>query len=264
MRTDIDGVSVQVFFEGQELTIEADGAIGRTTRAGSYELRVTILGRKDLRAFLVDRQKNVNLLRAREVSDDLLYVYGRKIPLMWYPEKSVTVYATNNLRLLEVVEDGFIKIWEVAVVVQDYNAFVTVQNTWRVPCYHEEIGLITCPQFADWPSMLQFLNEVLCEVSSIFPNAMSIHQESPKILPDLSDDEGEVIFWSDAQQWGAARTNIGSVRVYWDQIRQSGRRMYLRSGDRIRFDALRTPHHSKGSKHTTGFTREAVGVDLCN
>jgi cold shock CspA family protein len=84
--------------------------------------------------------------------------------------------------------------------------------------------------------------------------------DSPK-LNGISEGEGRVVWFSDAEQYGMLMTKLGPARVHWREINRRGsRRRYLQAGELVAFDELAKPHLTKA--RDTGFKLEAVRVTI--
>jgi len=182
-------------------------------------------------------------------------------------------YPNNNIRLLQGLGNGYYQLWCIAVVCQDGEFFLTLEKMYTpFRCYRSGVSVI-CPTYlADgkrpgWPPFITLLNRVLKgEAFEALPPIKAINEAKPpadgaKKLNGISEGEGRVIWFSEAQQYGMLNTKQGPARIYWREISRPGsRRRYLKSGELVTYTELAKPHLTRA--RDTGFKLEAVGVAL--
>lgn len=255
----IAGVTVAVFQNEKKVPVANDGYLGKLSTK-PLVLQVTIAPeRHDVHGFTVDGTKNV--VPKKDVADDPTAgkIYQLKIPVQAIGTSGAyTTYPTNNLRLVEGAEVGTANIWELAVVSQNNDFFLTQQLTYQADCYVQK-GQATYPRFENWPQLNEFLVPLLSPNLVLEP--IEAYQ-ADEMLPTsgLGNFDGIVQWFNDAQGLGALVTKNGVARIHWSQLPKRPRRAYVRGGEKVRFQQLRLPKQTK--ERPTGFKKEAVGVTL--
>ncbi len=238
------------FFAPQSLTIEV-----LTSRDGFDDDRLIV--------FTVDNQKNIVESRDRDQYDfeATLCRFTRRVPVKL---SSDCIYYTpdsqNNIRVLRLKLDGSFTIWEVAVISQEGDFFLTVQRSYEAQCYwNAETRSMICPRFQnnlnDWPSLVELLKQgVNNDLLPIFRDDETT--EEMQALPDAG--QGRVMWWSSYKGIGAIDTLKGVARVHWRGAALQGRRhlRYLVPGELVSYESLGEPFGN------TRFKFEARGVKL--
>ena len=254
----ISGVSILLGFNGRTKPIAVDGHVGQL-KEGVAEIWAKV----DLRytsitwGVNVDGQKNVVLKKNRAEADEDGAVYVCRIPIKVGLTGTLhTEYPGNHLRLIRL--DGRkVQIWEIALVSQNGEFFVTEQMTYMVNCYRDN-GKLTCPQFQKWPQMIELLNKLLADKMDRF-SPISEYQPEDEVTADvLEKGQGWVLWWNCAQGLGAIITPDGALRVHWSEVAKRPRLAYLVAGEIVRYDGIRLPVQTKA--RFTSFGKEAVGV----
>lgn len=260
MDTQIPGVTVRVIhrgYDGTEIPVADDGYLGRlTTHALELHIRVEQGYRID--AFLVDGNKNVVAKKNLIEQPGSNKLYELTIPVHQKGTQSgfYVTYPTNNLRLAEQKETGTVQLWEIAVISQNGDFFLTIQPTYRVECYRHG-NIIVYPYFEKWLQMNDYLVSLL--PSTVQPGPLDDYKVEPPLSTNgYTDNEAIVQWFNDAQGLGALVTNKGVARVHWGQVPKRGRRAYLRPGEKVRFQELKPP--TQTTARSTRFKWEATGV----
>jgi len=228
--------------------------------------------------FVVDGKKNVSALKPVDPQEgDDQFVWERKISIFHAaPSRFVTTdeqvrgiyytrYPDNLLKVARIGLGGKIEIWEIAVISQEGDFFLTVQRLYEAQALKSEKGSIKIPEFDQkWPQLAQLIRQVTTTMGLSLEAESTAHQTVEENLAgDLSENEGRVVWYNAANGVGAIVLGDGSqARVYWKEISQRdlGRR-YLVKGEKVRYATLKTPDVSP-TKRQTGFQKEAIGVTL--
>ena len=120
------GVKVEVWFEGEKLSPDADGYLGgdlqfqkEKGRAYYFSLKCYVPIPEKIYGMMVDGKKNVVLMKNHS-RDPSVALFSMKIPAK---DENYGVLATeypqNSMRLLILKGKGQFEIWEIAVASQD-------------------------------------------------------------------------------------------------------------------------------------------------
>jgi len=249
----LEGVSVSVAHNGQDLAIGERGYLGRLP-IGKALLDVLLAQPKNIHGFTVDGRKNIvpkkNL--ADEGKQEKHYQLNVRIEQL-ESGTCITRYPWNHMRLLVVEESCMVQIWEIALISQNGNFFLTTQQTHRVRCYEKD-GKIVCPRLK-WPQMDEFLNNLpRGQFGSLMP--MAEYQPDPEepTSDRLEPGQGFVVWSNFAGGTSAIITKKDAARVHWSQIRGRHPLAFLRGGEIVTFTSLIKPEGD------TSFENEALGV----
>lgn len=250
----IADVSLGLTFQGERIEIQENGYVGRLT-PGQASIEVVTL-HDHLHGFTVDGRKNILPKRNLSHCEGERH-YEIKIQIkaglngVYYTE-----YPQNNLRLLEIGPDGALHIWEIALISQDGDFFLTTQKTYETYCYREG-GKLICPRFAEWPQLVDFIKKIVGDGVKKIPAHETPDKENSG-APDLAPNTGYVLWFNHAQGIGAIQTPDGTARVHWRQIARRNRLAFLASGEIVRYASLDRPTHTKA--RPTSFKKEVLGV----
>ena len=76
----------------------------------------------------------------------MIKVFQKKVPIHRNKGKTFTLYRENNIRLLEMKEDGYFAVYEVAIVFQNERGFLTTQRVYEGSVFQSGKDLF-CPEF---------------------------------------------------------------------------------------------------------------------
>lgn len=241
--------------DGNNRVVVEDGYVGKLT-PGSAVLEITVPPR--CAAFHVDGKKNVFPKKDTSLTESER-VFSLKIPIDADLQGTYcTRYRSNNLRLLELSEALSLCVWEVALVSQGGDFFITCERTHEFSCYRDRHGAVSCPYFEGrpnvWPQFMDMLSETLHEVVDTLPdeNEFEDAADQNEVFAPLT---GRVLWWSPAQGLGALKTHEGVARVHWSQIISRERLARLTKDERVAFAGLLTLTNDR-----TSFKLEAYGV----
>lgn len=230
------------------------GYVGRIEEVGSVILKVT--APREAHCFTVDRNKNIFPVDS-EVTNGTERVHQLGIPIVRDNRGTFcTLYPDNNLRLLSLQNGNIISIFEIALVSQGGDFYITKQPTYEAELFRNKAGEICCPTLNNWPAIIPFLNDLFGENPNGFISIAEYVPKQEKERLPLEKNIGVVIWYNIAQGLGAIQTGEGVARVHWSQIRMSGF-VFLIPGEYIMFSALRSPR--QGSRPTS-FNYEAIDV----
>jgi len=162
-------------------------------------------------------------------------VYRSVIPVKATTERggrTVTVspfccHPTNHIKVAELYKNGHVKMWEVAMVSENGNFFVTVQQTYDTWAYREN-GKVTLPALNRWLSMMKVLNKHLD------PRRLKDIAEftsTPEITADgLENNQGRIAFFNKAMGFGIVKTANGDEKIHWTEL-DFGHRSEFRPGE---------------------------------
>jgi cold shock CspA family protein len=253
-------ISVTIFLNGEIITPETDGYLGRLTNQDEVVIEITVdAGRDYIYGIEVDGKKNIYFKKDHSLSTDQ-HIFKTKIPIkVGLDDVPHTEYPNNNLRIIRVYKNGKVEMWEIALMSRGGSFFLTTQKTYEVHCYRKE-GKIFCPHFSKWPQMMDLLC-VCLNISNLPP--IEEYQEKTSIdAKKLAKDTGIVQWWNNAQGVGMIMTSNGPARVHWKNIfpSNSSRLTYLTPGGIVKYKALVRPQQTKA--RSTAFRLEAVGVSV--
>jgi len=281
------GTAVSLGLITEEELEDADDEEGKV-RFDSILLEVEVEPKHQVFGFNVTEQKDVVPSRDWRVKpqddEDPAHdapegtrIFRRSISVT---ESELHIYPTtkfpgNNLRILEGLGNGYFQLWRVAVVSQNGNFFLVVEKLYKpFRCYRSG-KTVLCPIYQankdegkiGWAALFTMLQRIL--KGEDFENLPEAHEVStdPKPEPEakpangISANEGRVVWFSDAEQYGMLMTKQGPARAHWRNIRRpNNRRVHLVPGELVTFTELTEPHNTKG--RDTGFKYEAVGIEL--
>lgn len=252
----IDGVSVEVSLDGRTLVVEDDGYVGKLT-PDRVLIKAYVIP-DNIYAFTVDGRKNVLLKKdRRSLTSEKSKYYRARVQIknseegVYYAE-----YPSNHFRLLELEPNGTVKIWEIALISQDGEFFLTVQKTYEVRCYRNGQRIV-CPQFDKWPQMVELLGRLLKDSLQELALVREYQPESEFTSDGLASKTARVLWFNLAQGLGALLTPEGVARVHWSEIAKRPRLAFLTPRELVSYKSLRTPIQKSRS---TTFQKEAIGV----
>jgi len=250
----LEGVSVSVSHNGQVLAIGDYGRLGILSH-GKIRLDVWVQARyEDTHVFTVDGGKNIAPKRNQALEWREERHYNLNIPIENASHGiPFARYPQNNLRVLVIEKNGWIQVWEIALISQFGNFFLTVQQTYRVRCYRDGEKVV-CPQLK-WPQMDSFV-ENLKEGDPKELTPLAEYQPEPKPTGNgLGPKEALVLWYNMAKQVGYIVDKDGKqIRVHWTQIERPGPIVFLLKGEVVTYADL------KPTRGATSFEKEAFGI----
>lgn len=228
--------------------------------------------------FVVDGKKNVNTLKPMKAEEDEDIVWERKISVFYSPPRVLTLdrtvggneglsytrYPDNHVKVARIARDGKIEVWEIAVISQGGDFFVTIQRLYEAQAFGGKDSPLKIPTFdIKWPQLAALLRTIVTTLN-LSLETKPVQEEVEKDLAEgLQEGQARVVWFNSANGVGSVVLQDGSqARVHWSQIskRELGRR-YLIAGENVAYKELRTPTLSP-SYRQTGFQKEVVGVIL--
>lgn len=254
----ISGVSILFSFGGRVKPIAVDGHVGQLEK-GKAQIQVKIAPRyKGITwPVSVDGKKNVTPKKDWSNGDkEAIYLCSILVKMALLDHVFHTEYPENNMRLVRL--DGRkIQIWEISLISQKGEFFVTEQMNYEAACYRDG-NKVVCPRFEKWPQMAAFLNQILGDKAERFLPISKYQPEAAITADGLEKNQGRVLWWNMAQGLGAIITPEGSVRVHWSEVAKRPRLAYLVVKEVVTYDGVRMPVQTKA--RSTSFSLEAVGV----
>lgn len=261
------GINVQLFTEGgKEIVSENDGYISGSL-ADKVVIRIAIPRDSKFHAFGVDGKKNVTLSKDRSEGNGPSRICQVVVPVEWSERYQVfcTRFPLNNIRILQIENDGYINLWRISLISQNGDFFLTAEITHGANCYRDNCGAI-CPDLK-WESLDRILNKVMpTNMVDRLPDVEDIEEyvPSPEVAKEsvgkaYAPGTARVIWWSMAEGYGRLITPEGNARVHWKQVsRQDSRLVYLQVGELVSYAELSKPEHVL--PRPTTFKLEAYGV----
>jgi hypothetical protein len=269
----IPGVKIVLWVNGEQVQPEYDGCVGRLEPIDTAILEAKIRNGSNGFGLAVDGNKNVALKKdwlPFENPEGSGRLYQQKVTIkLSLEQKPHTEYVSNHLRVLKLYADGRTELWEIALISQDGNFFLTTQRTYAVRCYYQngDEGVV-CPYFQKWPQLVTILKQLFTEEVGIRNMTRGIqYQPEPQPSPNgLASNTARVLWWNAAQGFGMVVTPEGPARLHWSQVTPHDRIVLLEPDELVKYVAIRTPVHKKSPKGSnakerkTSFQREVVGV----
>lgn len=250
----ISGVNIAVKVDDIELTVEDDGYIGNIPSGIQVFVQVEVKPGADIYGFDVDGTKNVKLKKDwapyfLENCDGRLYsmqVHTKRsedgFACTWYPQ--------NHMRLLELDRStGGFKIWEIALISQGGDFFLTTQQTYEARCFRKE-DKVVCPRFEAWTQLVAFLGELFAENAENLAPVSEYEPERELNAEQFLPSQGRVLWWNSAQGVGAIITPEGAARVHWTQVSGRPRLSYLVKGEVVKYEELVAPRQTNPNRQT--------------
>lgn len=262
------GVVVKLFVEEREWRVAEDGYVGKFAAGVKTRIEANVEAGFSIYGIAVDGNKSIVLkkdwalrLPAEERTGGKLYRH--EIVIEETAEKvPSTRYLFNHLSLLRLFPDGHTELWEIALISQEGDFFLTVQRVYVVRCYLTK-DRIACPFFEKslhvWPQFVEFMEKLFLESDMRLDGftPLDAYQPEPEFPQnDLNPYTGRTLWWNHARRWGLIATSEGIARVHFSRITPRNRLIALEEGELVKYATLRTPVHPD----STSIKWEAVGV----
>lgn len=234
-----DGLTARLSHLKSETVFQPDelGAIGQLS-PGKYELEVLVSSR--YRYFVLHANKQNNITGATPIGSEpgVRAKYFHDVIVQNAP-RAFTRFPDNHIRVLKMRPGGLLNLYELALVAQEGNFWVSFQQTWETRAYADG-DRVVLPELSKWETLMAWLTEHRKELGKLAP--VSEYIPAPDTAPDtahLSPNEGVVKFFSRAKGWGVISTAKGDAFVHWRDCPEtiSGERK-LEKGQRITFSLL--------------------------
>ncbi len=255
MKSPIEEAEVSFFYNNVEREIEEDGYVGRLTPAKAV-IQVRIFPRpgRSIWGLNVNGKKKIDKKKDETVKMDprpeyQLYQTGVQIK-----ERNIetgefhTQHPTNYFVLLVVNASGHSETYDVALVSQAGEFFITFQKVWEFQCYRDESGVLRCPRFelsqprpeheSNWDELVEILKKIVQPDS--FETADK-YRPNPE-LPEIHEaNVGLVTWWNQARGIGEVLTSKGRVKAHWQHssVPKRPRLAFLNAGEKVRYEYLR-------------------------
>jgi hypothetical protein len=237
----IPNVDIILSYNEKDLIIGDEGYVGML-QSGTAVLQV--VAPENFAAFHVDGQKNIHLKKYYEEKDE-----RRRFEMKVRIEKDqhgvpCTKYKNNNnMRLLEFGEDHQFTFWEIALISQNGNFFLTVQPVYEEACFTDGKRVV-CPYFEDpdheWPQLVEILRTVFQEVAKTLPPVEEYVPDEPIDPATLADNTGDVLWWSFSQNYGIIMTPKGVANAHWTEAPVHQKLRYLEKGEKVQYKDLKS------------------------
>jgi cold shock CspA family protein len=252
MKSQINGVEIGIMLNRKPLNVDKDGHLGKIMGACKVQIIAKVSEKEadNVFAINVDGKKNVVLKKNfSETPEQKLYLNA--VEIKTNGQVFHTEYPNNHLRLLVVGKKGNIQIWEIALISQDGEFFVTQQKVWNTYCYnnHERVS---CPLFEGakgWPQMVETLKGLLSDQIAHLPSIEGKKEEDINLAGTkvTRSNSGVVVWWNQAQGYGVIKTPEGVAIAHWSNItRPNSQRAYLLPNEQVNFKNLVPSRSTKG------------------
>lgn len=255
----IPGMSVELTHNDKH----REGRFLGRLREGRVILRVSVPQSLNMHGLMVVWENSVFLKRKLEEGPKKgMDTYERKIAVKSGGSRrwTRTDPPDNTLTFLEIGEKGGICVWEVAVVSQYGDFWLTVQPIYLVRCYRSN-DRIVCPALDEkWPQLVEVAAMFLKDRRDLEPLPREF-RSNVVTIPEHA--MGRVLWWSVARGFGEVLTRGGEVaRVDWQQIptRVPSRFACLWSGELVVFKDSREIVNWHKHGHEAGHLTELLGV----
>lgn len=278
----IEGVEITVFAgEARPVALQVaeDGFLGRL-KSGVLTIVARVASGLPIYGLDVDGKKDVRLrankaaktdppMEGKEFHARVAVEYGEGVSYNGgqeteYREVFFTRYPANNLRLLRLEPSGEFHIWEIAIVSQNSDFFLTVQETYSGSCYKSDDGL-ACPKVNKWPQMIQLMADIIEEAGLASLPDLITYSEDTRPPDRYIGNTGIVLWWNHAMGMGVIQTHDGQARVHWTQSPKRPRLAFLQKDEHLFFEEVGSPvvkPRPDGSVRPTAFKLEAKGITL--
>lgn len=153
-------------------------------------------------------------------------------------------YEENHLRLVNLNASGHLRVYEIAIVKQGRNFFLTSQLVYDEQCYLGTDGFAVVPKFSPgfvenpWPEFVTLVNDLVVNRLD-FPD-LHQYQPAPASVKSLSPNEARVEWYSIAKRLGIAKTStVDQAIILASDVPQNGTHLRtLKSGDTVRFERM--------------------------
>ena len=241
-------LTVQVHSRGKTIPIEEDGYVGRLIGKATLELVVKLniwsRNRGGILVFSKDGKHNVVLKKDLAQPPEDGRRYQAKMTLRKNSDLvSYTEHPQNTIGIAEITSDGKVTIHYVALISQNGDFFVTVQEMYKGQCYYAvENGYSVCG-FAKWPQLAELVKAAclkmkLEEILASPPTATEREKEPEPLAADLPQNVGRVLWFDASSGVGAVIIHNDVARVHWSQITRSDRRKFLLVGEYVSFTTI--------------------------
>ncbi len=261
----IENVKVGLLVDSKEQEIPHSGFMG-TLLSHQNVVMFALIGSPAIFGVSVDGKGNMVPKRDHNKHQDLPRIYKATIPIKIDRQGMPhTEYPGNHFRLLYFTPDGEMWTWEIALISQAGDFFLSLQRTYRIRCYRQEEGTICWPSFEEGSSVKAVVESLWSEefLSPHFvDNLPLLESYTPEPIPSsegIPKDAAQVLWYNQSQQFGCLLLPDGrQARVHWTSILGERRPAYLRARELVRYKDLVKPRETKN--RPTTFRLEAVKV----
>ncbi len=296
----IPGVTLEVYKQNRQLTPESDGYVGQLFSGSATILAVIDPSADKMIGLFRDGQdhyvrvwnwltdvsqipspivqeqqrKRQKFLEGHSFQEGS-QVYGVNMPLRVFSYESPPIntvhYPENMLILARYVRGkggcltGGVQIWKVALVSQNGEFFLTVQQAYNTTAYRNADGQMRFPRFEQH----RLLERVLVANA---PEDLPLMSEEKFVFVKqrsgrgLQEGEGIVDRWYAARNMGCVITAKGSARVHWSDVPPRPRLRFLVEGERVRIGTLGAPPQNPKTDlrkvRKSRFELQATGIEV--
>lgn len=287
----IPGVTLEVYKQHRQLVPEPDGSVGQLYSGFAVILAVidpsadpTIgLFRDGSDHYILQKDWLNNPRTEAQQQAHKLYltdrrfvsgtkVHGIKMPLRVDEEQAINTvhYPENMLVLAQYLRDGGrltdrLHVWKVALVSQNGEFFLTVQQAYNTTAHRSSKGAICFPRLQAHRLLERMLVAHAPTDLPLTPEQDFTPPEPPAVN-SLKQGEGIVERWYDARNMGCIVTIKGPARVHWSEVPPRPRRRFLVEGEKVKVATLNTPPPNPKTEwrkvRKARFQLQACGIEI--
>ena len=246
----IDGVSVTVKCKTGGVAVvaepDADGYIFGLEETEEATIIIEIDPGINVFGFSVDGNKNITPAKNYSQAGR---VYRKKVPIhipIHEGKEPYTLYHENHLRLLQLEDDGYFAIYEVAIVFQNGLGFLTTQRVYEELAFCRDGVYLSCPEFDEkWPQLVDFIKTIIVENSIcqnpylFYPKIEEYAPYTPGILTEhLTDNNGVIDWFNVARGVGVVMTKEGPAFFQYKDVNSSKRLVCPSAREEVLFEKL--------------------------
>lgn len=272
----IPGVTLEVYKETNRLTPENDGYLGKLysgsatilaivdpnaaptiayyrdgqdhyQKAPDWIRYVSLVFKPQMEDYINRQKRMMGFLEGRSFAAGAR-VHGITMPLRRVQENPFNTvhYPENMFALAQYVQNGDqltgrVHVWEVAIVSQNGEFFLTVHRHYNISACKGLKSPICFPRVQGHRLLERLLVENAPEGLPLVPAQDIIPLQRPESDKTLGRYEGIVENWYVPRNMGAIITAQGMARVHWSDVPARPRLRFLKEGERVKFAELREP-----------------------
>lgn len=201
-------------------------------------------------------------------------VYGVKVPLR-VSERNVqnTVHYPENMLMLAQYyhaghtnsSPGYVLVWKIALVSQNGEFFLTVQEAYDVMICQTEGSKRKIPRLQGHRQLEQLILANAPENFRAYTSGLDKMPDSP-LVNELGKNEGVVERWYAARNMGCIITTEGPARVHWSDVPPRPRLRYLVPDERVNIADLSVPPKNPATDwrkvRKARFKLQASGIEV--
>jgi len=253
----IPGGEIRILRNDKQVSFDEEGFLGRFSEG---KLTLSILTNpvfEDVRiaGLVVNEKPGEPLTVAVNIGikgEDDKELHSRPVGIVYSHHYGCAVTHSNRnylsfLELKPASRGGGLVLWEVAIVSQKGNFFVTVQDKYRASVFLHD-GRVTCPEMSRWPELVSVIDTLYREtgdagyagiqhLASAEDIAEQSHREELRLLnrKQIKKGEAKVVFWDERKVFGVLQAPDREARFSIGQAvpRPGQRRVHFDPGETV-------------------------------